>query len=79
MGLIIPFPLSSTANKETLSLLINEHGWVGEAVFRETCAVPRFPREKPVSFPVAGGLPMSPSTRKLGLAAVGWQKKMVGH
>lgn len=49
MGLIIPFPLSPTPNKEALPLLIDEHGWDGEAAFRVLCAVPRLPREKSVS------------------------------
>ena len=55
MGLIIPFPLSPAPNKEALPLLINKYGWDGEAALRELCAVPRLPREKPVSSPVAGG------------------------
>lgn len=65
----IPFPLSSAPNKEALPLLINECGWDGEAAFRELCAVPKLPREKPVSIPVAGSrraLPTSPSTRQAG-------------
>lgn len=45
MGLITPFPLSPTPNKEALPLLINEHGWDGGAAFRELCAVPRLPEK----------------------------------
>lgn len=65
MGLIIPFPLSPAPNKEALPL----HGRDGEAAFRELCAVPRPPGDKPVSSPVAGSrraLPKSPSTREAG-------------